>query len=128
MEKIALLFVAQTKKHFFWTDLLSGNMLVTCEACKSQVNINHPALLAGSYKIHGIVATLESNDCDSLCRDGTHGTTALFVLAKSGLVKQTQKFSYNRGCSDKTPPNKEKGEVEKEEGSSGVAVAVGIWW
>ena len=58
----------------------------------------------------GVVDTLKSSECDALCERGTHGTVALFIIAKRGLVNSHLKSSYNEGCSNKTPPNKEKGQ------------------
>jgi len=86
-----------------------------CYKCNKKDLMNVPKVFqsrlksSGNYEVIDITGTLESAECEALCKRGSHGTTALFVLAKKGLVKAHQKGSYNQGCSDKTPPNKEKG-------------------
>ena len=67
-------------------------------------------LVADDYEVIDIVGTLESDECDHLCLMGTHGTTAIFVIAKKGLVINYHKSQRHLGCSNKIPPNKEKGE------------------
>jgi len=63
--------------------------------------------LKGQYEIIGIQATRESLTC--ICKP-KHGTTALFVIAKKGVVKDKKLFNYLTGCSDAKPkPNNEKG-------------------
>jgi len=64
---------------------------------------------SGSFEIIGIEATRESNVCEFGCKIGTHGTTALFVIARRGLVTQHFGFHRNDGCSDMWPENDEKG-------------------
>jgi len=64
--------------------------------------------LKGQYEIIGIQVTRESPTC--ICQP-KHGTTALFVIAKKGVVKHGDKklFNYLTGCSDTKPHNNEKG-------------------
>jgi len=63
-----------------------------------------------NFEIVGIEATRESNYCEFGCKAGTHGTTALFVIARRGLVTQHFGFHRNDGCSDMWPvENDEKG-------------------
>jgi len=61
--------------------------------------------LTGEYEVIGIKATREASDCSCL----KHGTTALFVIAKKGVVKSYKAFNYLSGCSTTLVPNKEKG-------------------
>jgi len=56
------------------------------------------------FEIVGIRGTRESNSCDS-CEN--HGTTALFVIARRGLVIQLSSSHFVSGCSTKN--NAEKG-------------------
>jgi len=63
----------------------------------------------GTYDIVGVEGTRESNWCEMGCKFGTHGTTALFVIARRGLVTEHKSFHRNDGCSDKFPENDEKG-------------------
>ena len=55
----------------------------------------------------GIEGTRESSQCEKGCESGTHGTTALLVIAKKGLCKSHKSFHFNKGCSTKN--NNEKG-------------------
>jgi len=61
------------------------------------------------YEIVGIKGTRESSSCVESCKSGSHGTTAVFVIAKKGLVTSHTAFKYNKGCSNKNPPNEGKG-------------------
>lgn len=70
------------------------------EAFKSRLRAH------GDYVVVGLVDTLKSSECFK-CKE--HGTTALFVIAKRDLVKSFSPSSYDHGCSDKSPPSKEKG-------------------
>lgn len=62
------------------------------------------------YEIEGIQGTRVSSKCEEGCaKSATHGTTAVFVIAKKGIVTSHKAFKHIEGCSDKTPPNEEKG-------------------
>jgi len=63
----------------------------------------------GDYEIVGIQGTRDRSDCVESCKTGSHGTTAVFVIAKKGIVSRHKAFKHIAGCSDKTPPNEEKG-------------------
>merc|ERR1712181_165996 len=63
----------------------------------------------GPYEVIGVEGTRESGWCELGCKLGTHGTTALFVLAKQGLILDHKSFHHNDGCSDRFPENDEKG-------------------
>jgi len=69
------------------------------------------------YEVIGIKGTREVDDCiKKFCKWGAdkndaHGTTALIVLAKKGVVKSHKKFNFVDQCSHYKPPheNFEKG-------------------
>ena len=58
--------------------------------------------------------------CTLGCKFGSHGTTALLVIAKRGLVSSHKAFHRNDGCSAALVENDEKGA-----GNSVKDVAVG---
>jgi len=63
----------------------------------------------GEFEIVGIKGTRESDSCESGCKKekSDHGTTALFVIARRGLVIHQSSSSFTTGCS--TRNNNEKG-------------------
>jgi len=64
----------------------------------------------GNFEVVGIQATRVSPKCELGCKAGTHGTTALFVIARRGLVTHHLGFHRIDGCSDTWPvKNNEKG-------------------
>ena len=66
---------------------------------------------SGEFEIVGIEGTRESNSCESECKNGNHGTTALFVIARRGLVVDRTAFHFIDGCSIRN--NSEKGQSVK---------------
>jgi len=70
-----------------------------------RLNLKYP----GVFEIIGIEGTRESNWCELGCKAGTHGTTALLVIAKKGVVTSHRSFHRNDGCSDRIVENDEKG-------------------
>jgi len=60
------------------------------------------------YEVVGIQGTLVSDKCDKECKDGNHGTTAVFVIAKKGLVLRHKAFKFvGAHCSDKLDEHKQ---------------------
>lgn len=96
-------------------DIYAVGLQEQCWQCDSDDMLDIPTAFLrrleghGDFEIVGIEATRESNWCELGCKMGTHGTTALFVIAKRGLVNQHRGFQRNDGCSDRFPENDEKG-------------------
>lgn len=111
MDKLLGIDVAGAKV----ADIFAIGLQELCWHCNKEDLTKIPAAFKsrlsshGDYEVLGVVDTLKSSECKALCEKGTHGTVALFVIAKRGVISSHLKSSYNDGCSDKTPPNKEKG-------------------
>jgi len=57
-------------------------------------------IVAQDYEVVGVEGTRESSVCELGCSlVGTHGTTALVVIARRGLVTSHASFHRNDGCS-----------------------------
>merc|ERR1712212_1219379 len=54
----------------------------------------------GVYKVEGIEGTRMDDDCEDSCPK-SHGTTAILVIARHGIVKAHKQHHYTQGCSDK---------------------------
>merc|ERR1739844_635885 len=54
----------------------------------------------GVYEVKGIEGTLMDDDCEGSCPK-SHGTTAILVIARHGIVKAHKQHHYTQGCSDK---------------------------
>merc|ERR1712212_1115460 len=54
----------------------------------------------GVYKVEGIQGTRMDDDCEDSCPK-SHGTTAILVIARHGIVKAHKQHHYTQGCSDK---------------------------
>jgi len=78
-------------------------MMEIGQAFMRRLNVRY----AGVFEMIGIEGTRESSQCEKGCESGTHGTTALLVIAKKGLCKSHKSFHFNKGCSTKN--NNEKG-------------------
>jgi len=98
-------------------DIFAVGLQEQCWQCNEDEMIDIPRVFLnrltnhglGPYEVVGVEGTRESWLCEMGCLVGSHGTTALFVLAKKGLIVDHQSFHYNDGCSDKFPQNDEKG-------------------
>jgi len=89
-------------------DIIAVGVQEQCWSCdKDQMNaipnlfLNRLASIDGNFRVIGIVGTRESETCTRGCKEEkTHGTTALFVLARNGLVTETIRRNFTRRCSD----------------------------
>jgi len=54
----------------------------------------------GVYEVKGIEGTRMDDDCEGSCPK-SHGTTAILVIARHGIVKAHKQHHYTQGCSDK---------------------------
>merc|ERR1712168_845119 len=54
----------------------------------------------GVYEVEGIEGTRMDDDCEDSCPK-SHGTTAILVIARHGIVKAHKQHHYTQGCSDK---------------------------
>jgi len=54
----------------------------------------------GVYEVKGIEGTRMDDDCEDSCPK-SHGTTAILVIARHGIVKAHKQHHYTQGCSDK---------------------------
>ena len=61
------------------------------------------------YEVVGVQATRNSSMCEYMCHFGTHGTTALVVIATKGYTTSFTGFRQNSGCHGALVKNKEKG-------------------
>jgi len=89
-------------------DIIAVGVQEQCWSCDlDQLNaipnlfLNRLANTDGDFRVIGIVGTRESETCTRGCKEEkTHGTTALFVLARNGLVTETLRRNFTRRCSD----------------------------
>jgi len=89
-------------------DIIAVGVQEQCWSCDiDQMNaipnlfLNRLASIDGNFRVIGIVGTRESETCTQGCKkEKTHGTTALFVLARNGLVTETIRRNFTRRCSD----------------------------
>jgi len=97
-----LLGLKNHKKNQPVADIFAVGLQENCWLCdkKSQIKIPEAFLsrLPGGYEVIRIKATKESAcTVHGIC--AMHGTTALFVIAKKGVVKSHKAFNYLSGCS-----------------------------
>jgi len=94
-------------------DIFAVGLQEMCWNCNEEDMIKVAQLfeyrLPPDYRVVGIEATRESMWCTLGCKLGSHGTTALLVIAKHGLVTNHKAFHRNDGCSAALVENDEKG-------------------
>jgi len=82
------------------------NMRNIAHAFRQRLMVTWFSRRGGTYDVVGIQGTRMFRHCETECRIGSHGTTAIVVVAKRGIVTAHKQKRFIKGCSA-------RGNVEK---------------
>jgi len=75
------------------------NMRNIANAFLQRLMVKSFSLRSGSYEVVGIQGTRMFRHCETECKINRHGTTAIVVVAKKGIVSAHKQQRFTQGCS-----------------------------
>jgi len=75
------------------------NMRNIANAFRQRLMVKSFSLRSGTYEVVGIQGTRMFRHCETECKMNRHGTTAIVVVAKKGIVWAHKQQRFTQGCS-----------------------------